>query len=125
MLFHSRRARTLHGLLLAFAAIQASGAPLVTWQTDSTEFALDASGALSAITRRTDGRNYLATNQSAPLLSVKVDRIFHTPDSAAWDGSAKQLTLRYTKAGVTASIKAEAKASHLTLELVAVAPALV
>ena len=122
MLFHSRRARTLNGLLLAFAAIQASAAPLVTWQTDSTEFALDASGALSAITRRADGRNYLATNQSAPLLSVKVDRIFHTPDSAAWDGSAKQLTLRYTKAGVTASIKAEAKASHLTLELVAVAP---
>ncbi len=123
MPFHSRSARTLHGLLLALAAIQATAAPLVTWQTDSAAFVLEASGAFSSIARRTDGRNYLATNQPAPLLSLKVDGTFQAPDSVMWDSPAKQLTLRYAKAGVTASIKAEAKASHVTLELVAVEPA--
>ena len=122
MLFHSLRPQTLLGLLLALATIQTTAAPLVTWQTDSTAFALDASGAFTSITRRTDGHNYLATNQPAPLLSVEVDGAFHVPDRAAWDAPAKQLKLRYTKAGITASIKAEAKATHVTLELVGVEP---
>lgn len=110
-------------LALQMGIAISDAAPPVTWQTDSAAFAIDANGSFSSITRRSDGRNFLATNQPAPLLSVKVDGVFHAPDGAVWNASANQLTLRFAKAGVTASIKAEAKASHVTLELVAAEPA--
>lgn len=123
MLSRFLRAPTLRGLMLAFTAVQVAAAPLMTRQTDSAAFVLEANGAFGAITRRADGRNYWATSQSGPPLGVKVDGVLHVPDSAAWDASARRLTLRYAKVGVIASLKAEAKVSHATLELVAVEPA--
>ena len=113
--------------LVALTALLGSktalAAPLVTWETDGSAFTVDDRGSFAAITRRIDGRNYLATNEPAPLLSVKVAGALHVPDTAAWDASAKRLTLRFPKAGLVASVRVEAWASHVTLELVAVEPA--
>ena len=84
--------------LIAFALVSGqvnAATPLVTWPTEAAAFTLGADGTFNSIARREDGRNYLATNQSAPLLSLKVDGSFHAPDGAAWDASAHRLTLHY------------------------------
>ena len=120
---HTRLALISIAVVLGPAFVVAAPTPLVTWQTDGVAFSVDDNGSFGQIRRRTHARNYLATNEPAPLLSVKVGGVLHAPDSAGWDASAKRLTLRFDKAGVTASIKAEAGPSHVALELIAIEPA--
>jgi hypothetical protein len=75
------------------------------------------------VSRRSDGREYLAPGQPAPILSVRVDGTVHAPTTAAWDATARTLSLGYAPAGVTARVRVETRESHLTLELVGLEPA--
>ncbi|MBI3867556.1 MAG: hypothetical protein HY299_03410 [Verrucomicrobia bacterium] len=109
-------------MAIAFLGSDLAAAPLATWSTDTCTLELDSKGAVVALSSRAHAHNYLATNQNAPLLSVRVDGALHPPDSAAWDSSASRLTLRYNRAGVTASIRVDAKPTHLVLELIDVQP---
>ena len=117
------RAAVLLGLMLAFPAVQVAAASLVSWPTDAAAFAIETNGSFASISRRADARNYLAASQLAPLLSVRVDGTVHAPDNAVWDAIANRLTLRYSKAAVTATLRVELKSTHLTLELVEIRPA--
>lgn len=110
-------------LLLVAARAGHAATPLVVWQTDGVSIALEANGSLSSLARRTDGREYLATNQPAPLLSVRIGGTLHAPDQATWEASARKLTLRYAKAGASAVLRVDTKPTHLALELVEVQPA--
>jgi hypothetical protein len=100
----------------------AADRPLVSLETQSATFAIADTGSLGALTRSADGRSYLARNQPAPLLSVRVSGKLHAPDRAEWDAGAKRLTLRYTEAGASAVLIADAKITHAVFELVDVQP---
>lgn len=52
----------------------------VTWKTESAAFAIDDRGHVTSITRRSDGRDFLATNAPAPVLQLRVNGAFHAPD---------------------------------------------
>lgn len=104
-------------LLLALAACQSAPGAL---KTDAAAFEVDASGALSAI--RLHGRNLVAPGQPAPLLQVRVDGRWLAPTKAAWEAGGSRCVLSYGDSGVSAAVKAQTKATHLTLEVVAVAP---
>jgi len=88
-----------------------------TWRTDATVFTLDAGGRWKTISRRPDGRNFLATNEAAPLLRLRVGGVMHDPEAAEWRAGERLLLLRYGRAGVVAQVAAEEKGSHLRLEL--------
>jgi len=94
--------------------------PLVVLRTRSATFGIDASGSLCALSRNTDGRGYLAPNQPAPLLSVRVGGKFHAPDSASWDAQAQRLTLHFASAGVSTIVAVETKPTHVVFEVVRV-----
>lgn len=108
-------------LLLALAACQsAPGAPTKAPKTltaGSAAFEVDAAGSLVAI--RLHGRNLVAPGQASPLLQVRVDGRWLSPKKAAWNGG--ECTLSY-EGGVCATVKAQAKATHLALEIVSVSP---
>jgi hypothetical protein len=107
-------------ILLTLAARAASAAekPVVALRTQDAAFGIDAKGSLCALVRNADARSYLASNQPAPLLSVRVGGKLHPPDGAAWDAQTRRLILHFVDAGVIAVVTAEAKATHIVLELV-------
>jgi hypothetical protein len=78
---------------------------------------------VTAFSRKSDGQEFLAPGQPAPVLSLRSSGTLHAPDSAAWDAADRRLTLRYGNAGLTATVRALAKPTHLTLELTGVTPA--
>jgi hypothetical protein len=109
-------------LALSTPAFCAAGPPVVSLRTQAATFEVDAKGSLCALTRNLGGRSYLATNQPAPLLSVRVGGKLHAPDSAAWDAQSGRLSLRHAAAGVTAAVRAEARSNHVVFELVELEP---
>ena len=92
-----------------------------SWQTESAVFSIDKQGFFTAIIRRTDQRNFLATNKPAPLLSLRVGGELYAPDQVN-PGGHDQLQFHFNRAGVTAVVRAVAKPTHITFELVDAQP---
>ena len=111
------------GLLMPVApAGVAAAEPCAAFRTQDATFAISDDGALCALTRDADGRNYLAPDQPAPLLSVRVAGQLHGPDRAVWEAPSRRLTLRFTRAGVRAVLLVEVKSTHVVFELLDVQP---
>ena len=98
--------------IMLFLALAAHGAEIVSLKTKTAMFGIDETGALSTITG--NGRNYLATNQPAPLLSLRVAGKLYAPTRATWQ--ANMLALDYDGIG-TATVAVRAKPTHVTFEL--------
>jgi hypothetical protein len=109
-------------LVVAGVEFAAADQPLVTLHTRDTSFAISDTGALCELARNADHRSYLASNQPAPLLSVRVSGKLHVPNSAAWEPQTRRLTLRFAEAGVTAVVKAEAKPAYVVFAVDDVQP---
>lgn len=114
-------------LLMGSPAVSADNAkgpsPLVQLQTESAALSIGSHGALMAFSRRSDGMDYLAKNQPAPLLSLRSNGTLHAPDQATWDAAAHRLTLRFGKSGLSAQVRVISKTSHITFELIEISPA--
>ena len=114
-------------LLMGSPAVSADNAkgpsPLVQLQTESAALSIGSNGAIMAFSRRSDGMDYLAKNQPAPLLSLRSNGTLHAPDQATWDAAAHRLTLRFGKSGLSAQVRVISKTSHITFELIEIAPA--
>jgi hypothetical protein len=110
------------GLLLA-AVLMAAGTPrsyeLVLLKTKTATFGISATGSLNSITG--NGRNYLAADQPAPVVQVRVAGKFHSPDKAEWDAKTGRLTLRYAN-GVVVALKIADKKTYVTFEVVDAQP---
>jgi len=87
----------------------------LTLKTRLATFSIDATGAFNAITG--NGRNYLASGQPAPVLSVRVAGEWHAPKRAAWHAKRRTLKLDYDGTGMTAVVAVRAKPTHVTFEL--------
>ena len=102
MVLALRRAVASAAALWALMVLPVSAAPLAQWQTREATFAAGTQGAWESVSRRSDGREYLASGQPAPILSVRVEGTLHAPTTCAWDATARTLYLGYGAAGVTA-----------------------
>ena len=98
----------------AVTAPAPSGA-LLTLKTRAAAFSIDKTGALSAITG--SARNYLASGQPSPLLSLRVGGQWHVPNRATWHARGHALTLHYEGLGATAVVTLAEKPTHVTFEL--------
>jgi hypothetical protein len=114
-------------LLMGSPAVSADNAkgpsPLVQLQTESAALSIGSHGALMAFSRRSDGMDYLAKNQPAPLLSLRSGGTLLAPEGATWDAAAHRLTLRFGKSGLSAQVRVISKTSHITFELIEISPA--
>lgn len=105
------------------AGVWVTAAALPRWQTSGVTFQPGDQGGWESIARRSDGREYLAAQQPAPILSVRLDGTLHAPVTASWDAAARELVLGYGTAGVMARVRVASQDSHLTMELVGLEPA--
>ncbi len=85
--------------------------------TDSLVLALNEQGVVTALTDKKTGTPYLAPDQSAPLMSLRVANEMLSPESAQFDAEGRTITLQY-KHNVKATINVLSKDTHLTFELV-------
>lgn len=99
-------------------AQEARASELMTMNTRSAAFRINATGAMNAI-HGSDGRNYLAQGQPAPLLSLRIADALHPPNRAAWNAAQNTLTLHYDDIGATALLAVREKPTHVTCELTA------
>jgi hypothetical protein len=123
MVFALRRAVASAAAVWLWMVLPVTAASLVRWQTSEATFTAGTQGTWESVSRRSDGREYLAPGQPTPILSVRVDGTLHAPTTAAWDATARTLSLGYAPAGVTTRVRVETREAHLTLELVGVEPA--
>jgi len=94
----------------------ASSAETVTWKAGRSSCILDARGFLTAIT--VDGHNLLASEQPTALLSLRIAGKTYVPARASWNSSETRIHLSYDAVGATAVVAAQARPTHLTLELI-------
>ena len=109
-------------LLMTGIGLAGAEQPLVTLPTRDATFAISGTGSLCEFSRNADRRSYLASNQPAPLLSVRVGGKLHAPDSAAWEPQTKRLTLRFAEPASRAVADGEAKPTHVVFEVGGVQP---
>ncbi len=107
-------------LLLMGSGCAAEIRPLMKLHTQDATFEVNESGALCAIHQNSNARNYLATGQPAPLLSIQIDGKLYGPDSATAQG--KKLTLHYAACNATVVLAVQTKSSHVVFEVVKVTP---
>ncbi|MBL9126023.1 MAG: hypothetical protein JNL97_00180, partial [Verrucomicrobiales bacterium] len=102
------------------ATVAAEGA---TFRTETASFSVDDRGILTAIQDLASGRNYLAPNQPAPLLSLRRSGRVHPPRTAAWDPESRRLTLRFDQAeGSVVVLRVDTFPSHVAFEVVRLEP---
>lgn len=108
-------------LTLAGASACLTGHTLVAETTNNYSlrtrhavFELDNAGRLTAI--HFNNRNYL--QRAVPLLSLRVQGVFHPPAAAEWTARQSRLTLHYPGISAVAQLAVREKPTHITLELV-------
>jgi hypothetical protein len=94
-----------------------AAAPALVLKTDSAHFTIDGQGSLSEVTRRSGGRNYLATGEPSPLLSLRLAGKYHAPDRAHWNAAANLLILTYDDAAAKVSVKSYSKPGYVAFEI--------
>jgi hypothetical protein len=118
-----RRRRLALAAVLLTCSFPVFGQEAAAFTTRESSFHVNEQGSLSAITRRSDGRNYLTPNQPAPLLSLRIAGKWLSPTNCVWDAGSGRLTLRYPAENARAVVTATAKLTHVVFETVEVEPA--
>ena len=108
----------LSGLLLVLALAIPTRAE-ISFETECLAVHIDDTGVVRALLDRGTGVNYLALQQPAPLLGIRIAGQFLAPGAMRYEESSGTLTLRYSD-GITAVVKAATKTTHVTFEVVSV-----
>jgi len=91
--------------------------------TDGLRVRADARGSLASLWDVANSRERLAAGQAAPLLSIRTAGRAEVPATLAYDAKARVITLGFRPSGVRVRVRATAKPTHLTFEIVGVEPA--
>ncbi len=94
----------------------------VKFETEKLRIVIDTRGSLSSLYDIPHGREYLSTQASAPLLSIKANGLWEEPASLTYKRKTQTATVTYPKSGVTAYVKIVARTTHVVFELKRVQP---
>ncbi len=97
-------------------AAAASSSRTLTLRCGRSNFTIDTSGAVSAIT--VDTRNLLAPEQPSPLLSLRIAGKIYAPSRASWNDPGTRVKLAYEAVGGAAVVAVQAKPTHVRFELI-------
>ncbi|MFA6127220.1 MAG: hypothetical protein WC699_07955 [Bacteroidales bacterium] len=102
--------------LLLISILIACGPEGSEWKTDQFQMKLSPAGAITSLSDPAGGKNYLARNQPAPLMQLRIGDKYLSPSSCKVDQAGRLITLVFDT-GHQAKISIEAKASHIVLKL--------
>ena len=89
----------------------------IHFSTDNLEMSLDEQGFLTHLLDRRSGKDLMAKDTIAPLLSIRAGGELFLPESLDYQREEGFLQLSYPN-GMTAKVKVEEKNAHLAFELV-------
>ncbi len=110
----------LTGLLFLFVLATPALAE-VAFETKYLSIRIDDTGAVRDLVDRDSGVNFLASQQPAPLLAVRIAGQLLAPHTMHDDENKGILTLQYSQ-GVTAVVKVVTKTTHVAFEVVSIDP---
>jgi hypothetical protein len=102
--------------VLSLASVRAA-----VFQTDTFTVEISPAGSLNSL--RHDSTEFLAANQPAPLMQVRVGGDWHVPHRMTWEAATGRMRLFYETAQLQIELQAQAKPTHVVFELLAVEPA--
>jgi hypothetical protein len=116
------RRRSLLNALLIFLLPWACGPKSgFVFSADEFRVRVDGRGAVTSLSDLGRGREYLAPNQPAPLLSVKIGGRLEAPAAAA-DLGEGLIRLAFEPSGATVDVRVVEKPTHVTFEVVQADP---
>jgi hypothetical protein len=86
------------------------------WKTDQFIIKISKKGFITALSDPVTGKNYLADDQTAPLMQIRLAGTYKLPVSCMVDKSGGIITLAFD-GSLEAVIHIEAKATHVVLKL--------
>lgn len=95
---------------------------ILSLESASFRLSVDNQGRVTALADTKTGAEYLASNEVAPLMQVRVEGQLTPPQWARFDSESDTITLQYPET-ISASVKVLSKGTHLTFELVSLTPA--
>lgn len=107
-------------LLLTFASCNSESQIKIS--TDSFTLRINNKGNIIQIVDKLYGKDYLATEQPAPILSIRVDGKIFSPSFVLFNKDIDELIFHYDSFNVTAYVKMEVKNSHINFELISIQP---
>ncbi len=100
--FHFRLALFL---FIAITLVRCNFVNQYNFETDTFTIGINKNGNIVQLTDKQSGINYLADEQLAPFLSIKVGGKVFNPSSMIFENSNEELILYYDSVNVTAHIK--------------------
>lgn len=88
----------------------------IKFSTDTFTIAIDQNGDITKMLDSQSGKNYIATERSSPLLSIRVEGKILTPTSMNLNN--EELTLHYDSVEALILMKVESKKSHIKFEII-------
>ena len=94
-----------------------------TLTTSSFSLTFNNSGQITSLSDIHNKANYLASGQEAPLLKVRINDEWFTPEKATWNAQKREITVSFAQSKVVATVQATEHKSYLKFELIGLKPA--
>ena len=88
--------------------------------TETFTVGIDNEGNITQMTDKLSGKDYLATEQPAPVLSIRVDGKIYNPSSMIYEN--EELVFHYDSVEVTVRVKTKLTKTHIRFELIDIQP---
>lgn len=117
-----RRSTFLAAASLLLWATPGSANVRTVLRTDNAAFTVTDTGTFQSVAVIPSGRELIATNEPAPLLSLRINGKVQRPEKADWEASRNALLLHFDGDRVQARVVVQSRPTHLVLELFEVLP---
>lgn len=106
-------------ILLAVCSIVlcSCGRSGVTFETDALILTVNSTGEVTSLTDKQTNKNYLAAQEKAPLLAIRLNGEYENPASAEWNAEESVMSLSYPKSNSTVRVKIGKQPKYLTFEI--------
>lgn len=110
--------RSILILLIIVSFAGCNSGDQITLSADTFTLGIDNKGNITQMADKLSGKDYLATEQPAPVLSIRVNGKILRPSAMLFENDSEELIFYYDSVEATAHVKAEAKKSYIKFELI-------
>ncbi len=103
-------------IILTLTACQAFSQS-VKLKTEKVSITISGNGLITEFTNLHNGNNYIPEGIEAPVLKIRTGTEWQIPVKSVYDGSKKELLLRFKDPGIKALTRITEKATHIVFEL--------
>jgi len=114
-------AKAITIVLLLFTSTYSNAQTIL--KAGELQLEINGQGVVTDITNTMAGKNLLAKDTAAPLLTLVSNNIRYLPTTASYNRAQQKISLAYKPAGVSIEIRVQQKPGHLVFEIIKATPA--